>query len=121
MIKLGNNDQVNCPINEYYKFLGYIANHPEEAKIVYEKNKASGAWADEGRIQFYSNKAKINFEKFFKFTKGVGNIQYRLNCNDLIKKMLDMGFSKEGSHNIALIRNNIPSDQVTNFDIGTNL
>ena len=123
MITLGKRKQVNCLENIYYQFLGYIANHPNDIKVVFERNELSGAWGSEGRIQFYSNNIQNYFPSSsgFSYTAGVGNITSRLNCNDLIQKMYDMGFVIGNNQNYQAIRSNVPSAYQNDFDIGVNL
>ncbi len=121
MIVLGRMRQVNCPKNEFYKFLGYIANHPNDVKLVFEHNALSGAWGNEGRIQFTSDTARVVFGDYFKFTKGVGRTLYRLNCNSLLDMMVGYGFTLGSIQNYASIRAEIPSDQLVSFDEGTAL
>lgn len=118
MIILGRSKQVNCPKSEFYRFLGYIANHPHDIRIVFENNELCGAWGSEGRIHFFSETARTIFGNYFKFTKGVGNTLYRLNCNALIEKLVNYGFTLGSMQNHTAIRANIPTDQVVNFDSG---
>lgn len=121
MIILGKNQQVNCSEMDYYKFLGYVANHPNDINIVWEHNEQQDAWGSEGRIQFYSNTIQTHFPTGFGFTAGVGNICCRLNCNDLIQRMRNLGFVMGHNQNAIAIRNNIPSSYVNDFDLGTQL
>lgn len=121
MIVLGKNKQVNAPKSTFYKFLGYIANHPNDVSIVFENNETSGAWGSEGRIHFYSETARQTFDPEFKFTKGVGNTLYRLNCNDLIEKMIKLGFQIGKNQNSTAIRQNIPSTYLADYDLGSKL
>lgn len=119
---LGKNQQINCSDSEYYKFLGYLANHPDDVKIVWENNKNQGAWDDEGRIQFLSSNAKTLFPVGFKFTAGVGNnIDSRINCNDLFNQMSQLGFVSGTNQNLTAIRSNIPSQYQSDFDLGSQL
>lgn len=121
MVILGRKNQVNCTDDIYYQFLGYISAHPNAIKIVFENNQDSGAWGNEGRIQFYTELARQHFNQGFSFTVGTGRILYRLNCNDLISKMLDLGFVMGETQNSAAIRQNIPVNQQHNYDNGVNL
>ena len=118
MVILGKKKQVNCTDDMYYQFLGYVANHPDDIAIVFEHNETSGAWGSEGRIQFKSDVARQYFSQGFGFSAGIGNILYRLNCNELINKMWDLGFVQGSLQDIQAIRNNIPTNQQANFDIG---
>lgn len=122
-MQLGKNKQVDCTDSEYYKFLGYVSNHPNDISVVFERNELSGAWGSEGRIQFRSNQASTYFPTGFKFTAGLnsGNILYRLNCNHLIENMVQLGFVFGNQQNSQAIRANIPSQYQNDFDIGANL
>ncbi len=121
MITFGKNNQVNCSEDIYYEFLGYISAHPNDVKIVLENNQHSGAWGHEVRILFYTDVAKQHFNQGFKFSKGVGNTLYRLNCNDLVVAMQSLGFVIGQTQDSAAIRNNIPANQQVNYDRGVNL
>ena len=119
---LSKNQQVNCTESEYYKFLGYVANHPEDIKIVWEKNKNSGAWENEDRIQFLSNNIKSFFPTGLKLTADVGNnIESRLNCNELFTQMSKPGFVAGSTQPLPTIRTNIPTQYQNDFDIGSHL
>jgi len=37
-VTFGKNLQINCSNETFYQFLGYLANHPDDINIVYEKN-----------------------------------------------------------------------------------
>lgn len=121
MIILGRNQQVNCSENEFYKFLGYVANHPDDVRVVWEHNEQQGAWGSEGRIQFYSNNIRNYFPTGFSFSAGVNNIACRLNCNDLINEMRRLGFVIGQNQNVFVIRQNIPNLYINDFDSGCQL
>lgn len=122
MITLGRKNQVNCTENDFYEFLGYVANHPNDVKIVWEHNENQGAWGSEGRIQFFSSTRIGYFQaKGFYFTAGVGNIIARLNCNELIDEMRMLGFLMGSQQNCQVIRTNIPASYHNAFDRGVNL
>lgn len=36
-ITLGRNHQINCDEKDLYKFIGYLANHPNDVNLVFEK------------------------------------------------------------------------------------
>ncbi|HID8712462.1 TPA: hypothetical protein ACXIQO_002025 [Neisseria meningitidis] len=121
-ITLGRNHQINCDEKDLYKFIGYLANHPNDVNLVFEKNSVQGAWGDEGRIQFFSSKAQNIFVPLgFKFTAGVGNIAYRLNCNELFEMLSQLGFVFGGKQNLSTIKANIPSQFHAEFDAGANM
>lgn len=121
MIQYGRNQQVNCTESEFYKFLGYVANHPNDINIVWENNEQQGAWGSEGRIQFFSNNIHTHFPSGFGFSAGVGNVVYRLNCNDLINYMVTIGFVFGRNQDVGSIRTNIPTQYQGDFDIGCQL
>ena len=37
-ITLGRNHQINCDEKDLYEFIGYLANHPNDVNLVFEKN-----------------------------------------------------------------------------------
>ena len=103
---------------DYYEFLGYLAKEDGTTKLVWEHNDEQGAWAGEGRIQFYVTqpaalRAKLNH------TRGTGSIVSRVNCNDFIEHILQYHhFTSNGSQDIATIRSSVPAAHITDFDRG---
>ena len=52
---------------------------------------------------------------------GVGSYDSRLNCNDFVKLLFDLGFIKGNQQKIGVIRNNIPTSYQADFDKGSKL
>lgn len=118
-ITLGKNKQINCSKSTFYKFLGYLARHPNDIKIVHEMNSEQGAWGDESRIQFKSDFVRTNFSHLgINVTAGVGKIDSRLNCNELINLLYKLGFQPGSAQDIDTIRRRIPADYINDFNSG---
>ncbi|UAY78010.1 hypothetical protein K7G90_000265 [Pasteurella canis] len=122
-VTLGRNLQINCSHEIFYKFLGYLANHPNDINIVHEKNSEQGAWGDEARIYFRTDFVRNNFSHFgIKVTKGIdSSIDSRLNCNTLMDKLYKLGFKLGNIQDLKLIKNNIPKEYITYFDEGASM
>ena len=112
--------QVNCSYQTFYKFLGYLSNHPNDINIVYERNSEQGAWGNESRIQFKSNFVRNNFSNLgINVTAGIGSsIDSRLNCNELMDRLYKLGFKQGNFQEPNIIKNNIPFEYINDFDIG---
>lgn len=113
----GLNGQI-CFANEheYYMFLGYLAKSNGSTSLVWEHNENQGAWASEGRIQVYS---PIPYPFQLQQTAGVGNILYRVNCNEFIENIrANHGFVTGDIQDIPAIRSTIPSQYVSDFNAG---
>lgn len=119
-IVLGRKMQVNCSYQTFYKFLGYLSNHPNDINIVYERNSEQGAWGNESRIQFKSNFVRNNFSNLgINVTAGIGSsIDSRLNCNELMDRLYKLGFKQGNFQEPNIIKNNIPFEYINDFDIG---
>jgi hypothetical protein len=117
----GTKDQVHfASENEYYEVLGYLAKSDGTTSIVWEHNEEQGAWGSEGRILIYIN--NFPFNGISQLTKGVGNITYRINCNEFIKNIIDdHGFIEGKSQSIDDIRNTVPTEYLSDFNHGLNL
>ena len=109
--------------NEYYEAIGYLAKSTNDVAIRWERNKESGAWENEGRIEFYIIKNSIPTSCYFKHTAGNGgNILSRTNCNEFVKNLVDNhNFSYGFIQNSVAIRNTIPEEYLEDFDRGFNL
>ena len=75
--------------NEFYETYGFLCNDlKHNLKFYLEYNARSGAWANEGRIQFYycgtNHYMPIPQSLANKLTAGVGKIAYRVNCNEYL-------------------------------------
>ena len=117
-----NNNQVRFVDDlEYHRFLGYLAKSDGSTKIVYEQNDLQGAWASENRIQFFVD-PPIPIASNVSLTAGVGNIKYRVNCNDFLQEIINFhGFVNGRTQNLSLIRQAIPSAYLQDFNKGLNL
>jgi hypothetical protein len=115
----GTRDQIRFDTAEdYYEFLGYLAKDDGTTKLVWEHNDEQGAWAEEGRIQFYvmppaALHARLNH------TSGVGKVVSRVNCNAFVEHIAQHHhFIINGSQDIARIRVSIPAGHIADFDRG---
>lgn len=118
----GKNNQVRfSDDHEYYRFLGYLAKSDGSTKIVYEQNDLQGAWASENRIQFFVDPPALIVSNV-SLTAGVGNIKYRVNCNDFLQEIINFhGFVNGKIQNLSLIRQTIPSAYLQDFNDGMRL
>lgn len=118
----GKNNQVRfADDHEYYRFLGYLAKSDGSTKIVYEQNDLQGAWASENRIQFFVS-PPMSIAANLTLTAGVGNIKYRVNCNDFLQEIIKSHkFVNGRNQDLSLIRQTIPSDYIQDFNDGLNL
>ncbi|WP_439328171.1 hypothetical protein [Lonepinella sp. BR2357] len=118
-VMFGKKLQINCSNQTFYKFLGYLANHPNDINIVYERNSEQGAWGNESRIHFSSDFVRNKFIHLgINVTAGVSNIDSRLNCNELIEFLYKLGFQQGNTQNLNVIRNNISNDYINDFNNG---
>lgn len=120
--KFGSKNQIQFDsAAEYYEFLGYLAKDDGTTKLVWENNDERGAWAAEGRIQFYVEqpaalRARLNH------TAGTGNITSRVNCNDFLKHIAKFNhFRFDGSLDKSKICASIPIAHVEDFERGLGL
>lgn len=119
-VTFGKNLQINCSNETFYQFLGYLANHPDDINIVYEKNFEQEVWGNESRIHFTSDTVRNYFFPLgIKVTAGLNSIDSRLNCNDLIDHLYKLGFQAGRKQDLATIRKNISTDYSHYFDQGT--
>jgi hypothetical protein len=106
--------------NEYYQVLGYLAKSDGTSSIHWENNENQGAWGSEGRIHFYVNNPAI--PGYFKPTAGIGNVISRTNCNEFINDIVaNHNFVMGSVQNITNIRNTIPVNFLSDFNIGLTL
>lgn len=71
---------------EYYEFLGYLSKNDGSTRIVWEENNEQGAWAEEGRILFYTshpNQLRVQLLH----TAGNPSIESRVNCNEFVENI----------------------------------
>ncbi len=115
----GKNHQITFQdLAEKYKFIGYLTNH--NVFLQWEHNEQQGAWGQEGRIAFTSDHVTLHFPHLL-YTAGVGNYTSRLNCNDFVQELFQLGFSKGNTQNTNLIRGNIQPACFPYFDAGCSL
>lgn len=107
--------------SDYYLFLGYLTKNDGSTRIVWEKNKQSGAYEDEGRIQFFAELPNEISENL-KLTAGVGTILHRVNCNEFTKNIVeDHNFKYDNNQNVDQIRATIPDEYIEDFERGLEL
>jgi len=118
-MKFGRNNQVNIEsLHDFYFILGYLSKN-DKVKIVWEHNEEQGAWGSEGRILFYDKSLPQKIIKSLKLTKGVGNITYRLNCNDFVNELAnEYGFIFGSNQDIENIKLHIPDIFIKDFEKG---
>lgn len=85
--------------SEYFFTLGYFCNrnhyyHSSKGliSIHIEPNDENGAYAKEGRIHYYGDDDILAhyFPALYKAkSSGVGNVTYRINCNDYVYSLLE--------------------------------
>jgi hypothetical protein len=103
---------------DYYEFLGYLAKNDETTRLVWEHNDDQGAWAKEGRIQFYVHQP-VSLNVRLKHTVGVGSIVSRVNCNEFIEHIAHYHhFVSNASQDQSRIRTSIPKAHINNFNRG---
>lgn len=117
--RFGTKDQVQFDTPEdYYEFLGYLAKEDGTTKLVWENNDEQGAWAVEGRIQFYVEAPRALHARL-RHTAGTGNIVSRVNCNDFVEHIAQHHhFISNRPQNQAKIRKSIPVAHRGDFDRG---
>ena len=116
----GTNGQVRFENeNEYYQLIGYLSKSDGTSSIVWEHNEEQGAWASEGRIQFFNTIPSIFH---MQLTAGVGNIWRRVNCNEFVENLrADHHFVIGAVQNIDDIRSTIPANFLVDFEFGLQL
>lgn len=115
----GKNSQVSFKDDaEKYSFIGYLTK--SVVFIQWEDNDQQGAWGKEGRIAFTTANVKLHFPTLG-YSAGVGSYDSRLNCNDFVQLLFNLGFIKGNQQNIIFIRNNIPASYQSDFDSGCQL
>lgn len=115
----GTNEQIRFESEpDYYETLGYLAKDDGSARIVWENNDEQGAWAPEGRIQFYGE-PPVALRAKLKHTAGSGSITSRVNCNDFIQHIINYHHFVAGPHqNMSQIAASIPKNFLTDFERG---
>lgn len=89
--------------------------------LKWEHNEQQGAWGSEGRIHVLQMPNNYPASLKSAHTKGVGKVQFRINCNSFLKLLQDLGFVRNTkSQNVQTIRSNIPPKYKASFDKGFN-
>ena len=115
----GTNSQVSFKDDaEKYSFIGYLTK--SVVFIQWENNDQQGAWGKEGRMAFTTADVKLHFPSLG-YSAGVGSYNSRLNCNDFVQLLFNLGFIKGNLQDITVIRNNIPTAYRADFDAGSQL
>lgn len=116
----GKDNQVSFrSINEKYAFIGYLTEH--DVGILWENNDQQGAWGKEGRITFATDDVKAHFPDLG-YSAGVqGSYSSRLNCNEFVKELFNLGFVKGKEQDISVIRDNVKETYQPDFDRGRGL
>lgn len=118
----GNKAQISFNSEaEFYEFLGYLTKNDGTTILVWEPNDQSGAWAQEGRILFFT-KPPQNLRVTLMHTAGVGKIKTRVNCNEFLENIRrDHSFSLGEVQDENIIRSTVPQQYKGDFDNGRNL
>lgn len=115
----GTNSQVSFKDEaEKYSFIGYLTK--SIVFIQWENNDQQGAWGKEGRMAFTTGDVKLHFPNLG-YTAGVGSYDSRLNCNEFVQLLFNLGFVQGNQQNGTTIRNKIPAAYQANFDTGCKL
>tara|TARA_R110000868_G_scaffold72437_4_gene211147 strand:+ start:354 stop:725 length:372 start_codon:yes stop_codon:yes gene_type:complete len=102
---------------EFYEFLGYLTKNDGTTVLVWEFNDKSGAWAQEGRILFYSEPENLRVN--LAHTAGNGRIVSRVNCNEFLENLkIDHAFILGETQDVTAVRNTVPSQFLGDFDNG---
>lgn len=121
-LNFGTKNQVSFHSeNEFYETLGFLAKPEKHIKIVWEPNEESGAWGSEGRIQCYRLIDDFPISLSRAFTAGVGNIIFRINCNDYVRYLVEnhnFQFGEQQDYNA--IKSTVPIDFASDFEKGYN-
>ena len=104
--------------DDYYEFLGFLANNNNKTSLTWENNEDQGAWGSEGRIQLYVEQPD-ELKVKLKHTAGTGNIVSRVNCNEYLSHIVRFHSFQEGSiQDVEVIRNTIRENDLDAFDRG---
>lgn len=118
-LSFGRNGQVSFhDESEMYKFIGYLTK--PDVSIQWEKNDEQGAWGQEGRMAFRTADVQSHFPNLG-YTAGRGGCDSRLNCNEFVSNLLNLGFVRGNTQGVMAIRNNIPQAYQADFDLGCKL
>ena len=109
--------------DSFYETIGFLANPSHKIEFVYEKNHEQGAWGPEYRIHCMRKDISYPSPLNKKLTAGVGNIAYRINCNEFIEMLISKYCFEIGKkvQNTKAIREKIPEEYVESFLKGFNV
>lgn len=106
--------------DELFFTVGYLTK-TDVFMLKWEHNEQQGAWGSEGRIHVLQVPSNYPASLKNSHTKGVGSVQFRINCNAFLELLQDLGFVRNtASQNVQTIRSNIPSIYQASFDKGCN-
>ena len=127
-LKFGRKRQVNFTNDhEFYESLGFLSKNNGTTSLNWEHNEMQGAWGQEGRIHFYEDRDDTThpYPQYFSraFTRGTGNIKYRVNCNQYVSYIVDKyGFEYGDKQNVhAILEGFIPVNFHSDFNRGLTL
>jgi hypothetical protein len=104
--------------NEFYEALGFLCNVNNNIRLVLERNDQQGAWAPEGRMEFFLNR---NYPLYFvnSFTAGVGRKIHRTNNTEYCDYLKNNHAIIDGFvQNINNVRATIPAQFIADFNRG---
>lgn len=104
--------------SEFYEALGFLCNVNNNIRLVLERNDQQGAWAPEGRMEFFLNR---NYPLYFvnSFTAGVGRKIHRTNNTEYCDYLKNNHAIVDGFvQNINNVRATIPAQNIADFNRG---
>lgn len=104
--------------NDFFESLGFLCNVNNNIKLVLERNDQQGAWAPEGRMEFFLDR---NYPQYFvnSFTAGVGRKIHRTNNTEYCDYLKNNHAIIDGFvQNINNVRATIPAQYVVDFNRG---
>lgn len=104
--------------SEFFEALGFLCNANNNIKLVLERNDQQGAWAPEGRMEFFLDR---NYPLYFanSFTAGVGRKIHRTNNTEYCDYLKNNHAIVDGFvQNINNVRATIPIQYVADFNRG---
>lgn len=118
-LSYGTKNQVRFDSNEeFFRTLGFLASS-RHSDIHIEHNEDQGAWSHEGRIHCYGNIQIFPEPLKRAATRGTGNIDFRVNCNEYVEYIMkNHKFIQGRNQDISKIRTTVPEEYEKNFDEG---
>lgn len=105
--------------SDFFETLGFLAKSDGTTSLVLEPNQNSGAWGEEWRIRCYKNIPNFPNALSSAFTKGVGNILHRINCNEYVEYIVsNYGFVEGERQGLTTIKSHIPTQYLSDFSRG---